>query len=121
MKMPTEKQMSDAETTIGEIFESIKKHEGEKMSDFVHALVSSKQVSDGVHLLCHLASKDIDDEKAIKFINTVEEKIQLVLHMAVSYFYKSGGQSFDIEKAMDWAQVIDGQMDSFVARVREGK
>lgn len=121
MKAPTEQQIKEAQTNLEEIFESIKKHEGEHMSNFVHALVSSKQISDGIGVLFHLAAERMEEEAGVKFVKTIAERMNGVLQMAVTYFYKSTDESFDFEKAVEWAQMIDKQMDSLVERVRKEK
>jgi hypothetical protein len=114
MKMPSEEQIKEIKESLDDIFNSIEVHKGKEFAMFVHAMVSLKQMCEGIHVLGKICKKHEDnfseEEKllASTFLSVAPD-------ISVSAFSKFAiAAKFNDEQAIeiiDWADRIESQMD----------
>jgi len=122
MKFPNDEQINEMRDDIDDVFTSIASHEGKPLADFTHALVSMKQIASGLVIVSGIAgklAKDADDKEALMMVEFITNKATRLFAMAVARFHDATGKSVDLNKALEWAQKIDGQMDRCVERAQK--
>lgn len=122
MKLPNDEQINEMRDDIDDVFTSIAAHDGQALADFTHALVSMKQIASGLTIVSNIAAKlahDTDNKDAQQMTLFITENMTKLFAMAVARFHDATGKSVDLNKALEWAQKIDGQMDRCVDRAQK--
>jgi len=113
-----ENKVDEMSESLADVFTSISKHEGEHIAAFVHALVSMKNISDGLRIMSGGALSAADDDEELKErVTLMHSHMQHLIFASISKFYEATQGSFAIEKALEWAEKIDGQLERGAAGI----
>lgn len=110
--------IKEVKESLNDVFESIATHEGETTASFVHAIVSLKQIASGLDLISHIAYVNGTPEQK-EMVKNIMPTLQTIFAMSVSEFHKATNKQVDLDKCLDWAVKIDGQMDRSVDALRK--
>jgi hypothetical protein len=114
MKMPSEEQIKEVKESLDDIFNSIEVHKGLEFAMFVHAMVSLKQMCEGIHVLGKICKKHEDNfsEEEKLLASTF---LSIAPDISVAAFSKFAiAAKFNDEQAnevIEWAERIESQMD----------
>lgn len=110
--------INEVKESINDVFESIATHEGKQTASFVHAIVSMKQIASGLDFITQIACYNAAPEHR-EMVENVYPTLKTIFTMAVSDFHKATNEEVDLNKCLDWAIKIDGQMDRSVDALRK--
>lgn len=110
--------IKEVQESLSDVFQSIATHDGELNASFTHAIVSLKQIASGLDIVSQIAYGTADAEQK-DMIKNIHPTLITILSMAVLEFHKATNNQVDLDKCIDWANKIDGQMDRAVDVIRK--